>query len=186
MKNFPIIDGERVILRKFEIDDFDNYFDYVNDEKIIKQFQFNYDKESCKKRLEELVQKYEGKNKPFIWVIALKDTNELIGVISVDSISYNNKRFSLAYGIRKAYRGNNYAYFASYSLINYIFNNFDMHRLELAHNIDNIPSQRTIEKLGAKFEGIARESKYYDNKYIDRKIYSILRNEWLERNNNEV
>ena len=55
-----------------------------------------------------------------------------------------------------------------------------MHRLEIAHNIDNIASQKIIEKLGAKLEGIARESKFYDNGFKDRKIYSILKMEWEE------
>ena len=52
----------------------------------------------------------------------------------------------------------------------------------MAHNIDNIASQKIIETLGAKLEGIARESKYYDGDFKDRKIYSILQNEWLENN----
>lgn len=89
-----------------------------------------------------------------------------------------NKRFSIAYGLRKKYRGYGYAYQAAYVLIDYVFKNLDMHRAELAHNIDNIASQKTIERLGAMFEGIARESKFNDNKFIDRKIYSILKSEW--------
>ena len=57
-----------------------------------------------------------------------------------------------------------------------------MHRLELAHNTDNISSQKIIERLGAKFEGIARESKFYNNGFKDRKIYSILKQEWVQKN----
>lgn len=189
MLEFPIIECSKVILRKLELTDYDNYYDYVSDEKIAKQFQFNYNKQTCMERLDELVKKYENNKKPFVWAIALKNSNELVGIISIDTISFNNKRFSIAYGIRDKYRGNNYAYDASLYLIDYIFSNFDMHRLELAHNTNNVASQKIIEKLGAKLEGIARESKYYDNKFIDRKIYSILKQEWLERresNLNEV
>lgn len=182
MNKFPILEKNDIILRKLEISDYDNFLEYVTDKKISSQFNFNYNKESAKLRLEELVKKYSEEIKPFIWAIAIKNTNEFIGIISIDSISFSNKRFSLAYGIRASFRGNNYAYIASVALIDYIFNNFDMHRLELAHNIDNIASQKTIEKLGAKFEGIARESKFYKNRFKDRKIYSILKQEWLEGN----
>ncbi len=186
MKEFPILNGKEIILRKLESDDFNDYYNYVTDEKIAKQFNFNYNEESAKKRLVELVEKYNQDDKPFIWVIALKSNNEFIGMITVDYISYLNKRFSLAYGIREKYRGYNYAYYASKILIDYIFNNLDMHRLEISHNIDNYASQKVIEKLGAKFEGIARESKYYDGQFKDRKIYSILKDEWVLSNKNEL
>ena len=53
-----------------------------------------------------------------------------------------------------------------------------MHRLEITCNVDNIASKTVIEKLGATFEGICRESKYYDNEFKDRRVYSILKREW--------
>ncbi len=182
MKEFPIIEENGLVLRRLQISDYKSYLDYVTDDKISSQFNFNYNEETAKLRLDEIVEKYSQENKPFIWVIALKDTNEFVGMITIDSISFSNKKFSLACGIRNCYRGNNYAYIASVALIDYVFNNFDMHRLELAHNIDNVISQRIFEKLGAKFEGIARESKFYNNEFKDRKVYSILKQEWVESN----
>lgn len=186
MNEFPLIEKNKIILRKLEISDYNSYLDYVTDDKISSQFNFDYNEESAKLRLEELVEKYSQERKPYIWAIALKDTNEFIGIITIDTWSTANKRFSLAYGIRALYRGNNYAYLACEALIDFIFKNFDMHRLELAHRVGNIASQRTIEKLGAKFEGIARESKFYNNQFKDRKVYSILKQEWLERENDEL
>ena len=179
MKEFPILNSEEIILRKLELNDYDNYLEYVTDEKISKQFNFHHTAESAKTRLEDLVEKYTQDNKPFVWAIASKSDNEFIGIISLDSKSFTNKHFSLACGIREKFRGNNYCYYACKTLIDYIFNNFDMHRLELAHNIDNIASQKTIERLGAKYEGTARESKFYDGGFKDRKIYSILKDEWI-------
>lgn len=178
MKEFPIIEAEKIILRKLESKDFFNYLDYVNNEDISNQFNFKYTIESAENRFNEIINKYNEETKPFIWVITIKETDELAGMITVDKISLSNKSFSIAYGLREKFRGNNYAYQACYCLITYIFNNFDMHRLELAHNIDNIASQKIIEKLGARFEGVARESKFYNGKFKDRKVYSIIKNEW--------
>jgi len=178
MKEFPIIETNNLILRELINDDFENYYDYVTDELIAKQFLFEYNEETANQRLNELVEKYQSDSKPHVWAIALKTNNEFIGIISLDSISFRNKNFSIAYGIRKKHRNKGYAYEASYALIDYVFNNYDMHRLQLAHNSDNIASQKVIEKLGATLEGIARESKYFDGKFKDRKIYSILKKEW--------
>ncbi len=184
MNEFPIIETNDLILRKLELTDYDNYYDYVTDDAISKQFLFDYDRESCYKRLEELIQKYSSEeDESLVWAIALKSTNEMIGIITLYPISFANKNCEIGYGIRKKHRANNYAYKASYALIDYIFNNWDMHRFQIAHNVDNIASQKTIEKLGAKLEGIARESKFYNNGFVDRKIYSILKSEWIAMKN---
>lgn len=178
MKEFINLYSNDLILRQLESNDYENYYEYVTDELISKQFFFNHTKESAKKRLDEILEKYNEDYKPHIWAIALKNNNEFIGIISIDTFSTMNKRFSIACGLRKKHRGHGYAYQAITALIDYAFKNLNMNRVELAHNIDNIASQKTIEKTGAKFEGIARESKFYDNKFKDRKIYSILKSEW--------
>ena len=178
MKEFPIINGENIVLRPLENLDLDSYIKYVNDNDINKQFLFNYDIEGAKNRFNEIINKYNEEIKPFIWAISLKNTNEFIGVITIDKISFKNKNFSIACGILKEHRKKGYGFDATRHLINYAFKNLDMHRLELGHNIDNLASENVFKKLGAKFEGIARESKFYDNVYKDRKIYSILCDEW--------
>ena len=66
MKEFPILEKNDIVLRKLELFDFDSYFDYVTDETISRQFNFNYNQESAKNRLEELVEKYTKDNKPYM------------------------------------------------------------------------------------------------------------------------
>lgn len=181
MKEFPRIEGERIVLRKLEVFDLDSYLEYVRDVQIRKQFNFEYTEKTATERFNELIKRYDEERKPFVWVIASLENDNLLGIISADDYSFVNKSFSLACGVMERYRGHGYAYEAARYLISYIFTHLGMHRLEIAHNIDNIASQKTIEKMGAKFEGIARQSKYYDDEFKDRKIYSILKNEWLKK-----
>lgn len=177
---FPIIKTKNLILRDLKISDYKEYFDYLTDDLIRKQFLFDYDEESCKEKLNNIVKKYQQEIKPFIWAVTLNNNNELIGIISLDNVSFDNKSFSVSYGLRSKYRGKGYMYESVYELIDYMFNYFDFYRVELAHNIDNIASHKIIEKLGAVFEGVARESKLYDGIFKDRKVYSILKREWNE------
>lgn len=169
---------EDIILRELTLEDYDDFYNYVTEEDIAEQFLFNHDKESANKRLNELVSRYKEENKPFVWAIAKGDTNELVGIISFDNVDLNNKSFSIAYGVRKEFCQHNYAYKATKILVDYAFNQLDMHRFEIACNVDNMASKMTIEKLGATLEGICRESKLYKNEFKDRYIYSILKNEW--------
>ena len=56
MKEFPILEKNEIVLRRLETSDYESYLDYVTDEKISSQFNFNYNEESAKLRLEELVE----------------------------------------------------------------------------------------------------------------------------------
>lgn len=130
-------------------------------------------KEEYKEKLKEII-----KTNKETYAISLKETDELIGIISADNIDENSKNYSLSYGIREKFRKQGYAYEAIYKFIDYYFKEKNMHRVRLGCLLDNIGSQKLYEKLGAKKEGIEREAKYYDNKFKDKTIYSILKSEW--------
>lgn len=163
-------------LRKLNEKDYLRFYEYVTDEDIVKQFSFNYNEETCMERLNSIIECYTKSDKIYVWAITLNDA--LIGILTINSISYIDKNCSIGGGIIKEYRGMGYAYEAIVKLLDYVFNNLDMHRLELTCNVDNIASRRIIEKIGAKFEGIARESGTYDNKFVDRRVYSLLKEEY--------
>ena len=82
MKEFPIIETKNLLLRTMLLKDFDNYYDYVTDNLVSKQFMFNCYKETANKRFQEILERYNNDVKPNIWVIAIKDTDELIGIVS--------------------------------------------------------------------------------------------------------
>lgn len=170
-----------LLLRKLKNSDFNEFWDYVNDPDIKKQFFFDHSEETARIRLQEIVLKSDNQPNLNVFGIALSRNDELIGIISLDKVSFSNKNCSLAYGLRKKYRHNGYMYLAVSVLIDYIFDNLDIHRIELACNIDNIASKKTILKLGALFEGTSRESKFYDGKFKDGLIFSILKDEWKRK-----
>ena len=64
-------------------------------------------------------------------------------------------------------------------LINYAFNELAMNRVVLQTDELNVRSRRAIEKLGAQFEGIARNDRIvWDGRIRSSAVYSILREEW--------
>ena len=83
MKEFPTINGKHVVLRKLKAKDLDEYIEYVMDEKIRKQFNFNYTKETAAERLNDLVQGHK-ESKSFVWAIAKKETDEFMGIVFIN------------------------------------------------------------------------------------------------------
>jgi RimJ/RimL family protein N-acetyltransferase len=68
-----------------------------------------------------------------------------------------------------------------YLLLEYAFEKLDCIRVQFKTDLRNERSQRAIERLGAKREGVLRNHMIKpDGKYRDSVYYSILDNEWPE------
>jgi RimJ/RimL family protein N-acetyltransferase len=66
-------------------------------------------------------------------------------------------------------------------LLTHAFETWQVHRVSLRTDVRNARSQRAIERLGAKFEGILRADKpALDDTVRDSARYSIVRAEWAE------
>jgi ribosomal-protein-alanine N-acetyltransferase len=55
-----------------------------------------------------------------------------------------------------------------------------LNRIEAPCMVENIQSQRVLQKMGMKLEGISREKYFIKGKYRDMAMYSVLRNEHLQ------
>ncbi len=51
-------------------------------------------------------------------------------------------------------------------------------RIQARCFVENIASQRVMEKAGMTFEGINRKSMYIKGQYWDLKVYAILKEEF--------
>lgn len=66
------------------------------------------------------------------------------------------------------------------SIIEYIFKHTHIHRITGTCNIENIASQKILEKIGMQKEWISRSARYKNNTWIDEVQYAILKKEWHE------
>lgn len=56
----------------------------------------------------------------------------------------------------------------------FAFETLGLHRLQSEARIDNVASQRALEKTGYKREGIARKKLFWEGKWFDTVLYGIL------------
>lgn len=63
-------------------------------------------------------------------------------------------------------------------LLDYAFNQRNLHRIEAIVLDDNIGSQKLHEKLGYKKEGLLRQSVYKDGLYKNQIVYALLKEEY--------
>ncbi|MGV8086050.1 MAG: GNAT family N-acetyltransferase [Candidatus Woesearchaeota archaeon] len=83
----------------------------------------------------------------------------------------------MGYWLGEEYWGKGYATKVAKLIVNYIFDNFKIERIEAKVYIWNPPSAKVLEKTGFKLEGTARMSTLKAGVIVDEWIYSILRSD---------
>ena len=126
---------------------------------------------------ETLESKKQGACYPFI--IVDKQTNEVAGSTRFGNINQKSEKCEIGwtwYGTQFQGTGLNKA--AKYELLNFGFETLGFRRIQLSTDLENIPSQKAIEKLGAQREGVFR-NKYIDSDGISKNdvYFSIIKEE---------
>lgn len=125
-----------------------------------------------------LKQKADGICYPFL--IIDKTTNKVAGSTRYGYLNHANQKCEIGwtwYGKDFQRTGLNKA--CKYELLNFGFENIEFRRIQFSADLENLSSQRAIEKLGALKEGIFRNN-YVDSegKSKDDVYYSIILEEW--------
>jgi ribosomal-protein-alanine N-acetyltransferase len=118
----------------------------------------------------------EYKNKDFYdWALEDKETNKLIGRISLFKLDDYRRMADLVWYIMPSVRGKGYMTEAVSAVVKYLFE-IGFERIEAFADADNIASIRVMEKIGMQYEGTLR--KYdcrRDESLYDAKMYAIVK-----------
>jgi len=176
----PFIVGERIYLRPLEpAQDNHHYSTWMNDEEIRRYFSIYPTSDTRgKERLEQLYK--DGKH--IIFGVALNSDNRLIGLVGLKDINYVNQSAEFYVIIDRSAHGKGYGTEATKLMIRYGFMELNLNRIQTQDMEDNIGGWRADEKAGFKYEGTLREVILRFGKYHNVKVYSLLRSEYLQNN----
>ena len=111
-----------------------------------------------------------------------KETSRAIGATRYLNIRIEHRGLEIGgtwYGVN--YQGSVVNPEAKYLLLKHAFEDLDCIRVQLKTDLRNITSQRAIERLGAKKEGVLRKHIICPDGYFrDSVIYSIVEPEWAK------
>lgn len=113
-------------------------------------------------------------------IIIDKGNNKSIGLTMFGNISFQNKRLEIGWTwIGEKFQGTGINAICKRLLLDYCFDDLGFRRVEFKIDINNVKSQKAIEKIGAVKEGLLRN--YNIQSYgesIGTYVYSILKDEW--------
>lgn len=110
------------------------------------------------------------------WGISLKGSFNIIGTIGFNNFTRKH-RANIGYDLLPQYWNQGYATEALKAVINFGFNQFEINRIEAEVMQGNIASERVLQKLGFKKEGVLREWMYWNDQYYDMSMFSLLRSD---------
>ncbi|CAM4352240.1 GNAT family protein [Paenibacillus phoenicis] len=104
--------------------------------------------------------------------------HQLIGAIGLVQINRKDQTTEIGYYLAQEYEGKGIIIRSCREVIKYIFEELALHRIELRVHPDNARSRKIPERLGFVQEGILRQAEWFIDRYIDKVIYGLLKEEW--------
>lgn len=113
------------------------------------------------------------------WVILRKEDHELLGTCGINTWKKQRaNKCEIGYDLSKKYWRKGYTTEALDKLLNHIFNNLNIKRVEALVIKENLPSCKVLEKLNFTKEGLLRANHNYNGEFVDEYMYSLLREEY--------
>lgn len=174
--------SKRLSYRLMNADDFELFY-RVNTNEHIMKFAYNdvfASEEEARLEFELILAKQDDDDQGTIFVVTEIETEISIGFIEyhVRNLHHSGGIYELSYSILPDFWGKGYAAEMATNLIDYLFHNYNIHKITVTCHIDNKRSESTMKKLLMTKEGIIRKSRYKDRKWVDEVKYGLLQEEW--------
>ena len=176
-KGTQVFKTERLILRKVELEDAENLTTLLND-KDVQEFLAgipeNYTVEMAVDYITNKLQKKYNEEDYYDWAVVEKESNKLIGRISIFKQDDYRMMVDLVWYIHKDYRGKGYITEAVKEIVKFL-QRVGYKRIEAFADIKNTASKRVMEKCQMEFEGTLRGYIKLKDGYHDMYMFSIIK-----------
>ncbi len=172
---FPVIVTSRLLLREVTIADAAALFLLRSDPAVLRYL----DKDPEKTVDETIglinrVKKDKENNDGILWGITVKDSDTLVGTICFWRMQKEHYRAEIGYALHPAQQGKGIMDEAIKAVLQYGFETMQLHSVEANVNPANDASIKLLERNGFVKEAHFRENYYYNGKFLDSVIYSLI------------
>ncbi|WP_018342202.1 GNAT family N-acetyltransferase [Cytophaga aurantiaca] len=175
---FPTLHTDRLDLIEITQNHLSDLFTLFGDAQVVRFYNLlPFQNESEGQRLIDLFQTRFTNQTGIRWGIALKGTNNIIGTIGYNSYTTNHKA-TIGYDLQTLHWNKGYATEALQKVIEFGFEQLQVNRIEAEVMQGNIGSEKVLNKLNFKNEGILRDWMYWNEKHYDMTMFSLLKSEF--------
>jgi ribosomal-protein-alanine N-acetyltransferase len=181
-RNFPVLETERLILRKIELKDAKD-IQAIRSNPQVMTFMDSHAHETVEDSENFIAEGLEifGSKKGLFWGLVEKASGKFIGDFAFWKIDRKNCRAEIGYTLRPEFWGKGYMKEAMSRILDFGFRKLNLHSIEANINPKNVNSRGLLLKMGFRKEAYFRENFYYDGKFLDSEIYSLLERDLKNR-----
>ena len=172
---FPSLSTERLNLRRLSNEDEEEIF-FLRSDKEMLQFLDRDPAQSIEEARQWIGTINEGidGNQYIAWAIALRNDPALIGTITFWNIKKEHYRAEIGYALHPLCQGRGLMQEAMTVVLDYGFNTIKLHSVEANVNPNNARSIQLLERNGFVRGAYHREDYYYNGRFLDSAIYSLI------------
>jgi RimJ/RimL family protein N-acetyltransferase len=176
----PTLDSPRLRLRGYRDDDLDDLFALQSDPQVMRYWSYPAwtERRQAEERL-ALIYKQVREDDVYIWVIADRTSDRMIGNAALFSLDRGQQRGEVGYSLMPAWQGRGLAQEAMRLVLAFAFDVIGLERLEADIDPRNTGSRKLVERLGFVHEGLLRERWRVNGEICDAAFYGLLRREFV-------
>lgn len=177
------LETERLILRDYREDDFDEYFRLKTDEKTMYYLQDIqlFSKEEADEDFQMVQEDMKKLDRKFYFLhMELKESHEQVGSVgyTVTDNTPAGKLVHAGYFSYPKFWGNGYTTEALKKVLEFAFTEHDVYRVTTGCLAENVGSERVMQKCGLIKEAEHVDYEWHDGKMKTRLEYRLLKQEW--------
>ena len=173
---FPILETDRLILRRVDNTDVNEIFSMRSNAETMKYIPRPLVTNN-EEALEHIALLDSGieKNEAINWAITFKGENKLLGIIGFYRTKFEDFRSEIGYMLLSENHGKGIASEAVERALDYGFNKMNLHSIEAVIDPRNNASERVLQKNGFLKEGHFKENAFFNGEFLDSVIYSKIK-----------
>lgn len=179
------LETERLILRDYQEDDFNEYYRLKTDSKTMyymQDIQLATKEEAYKDFHEVLADMTKSDRKYYFMHTELKDSHEQVGSVgyTVTNDTPVGKIVGAGYFIYPKFWGKGYTTEAFQKVLEFAFSENNVYRVSTGCLAENVGSERVMQKCGLIKEAEHIDYEWHDGKMKTRLEYRLLKKEWRQ------
>lgn len=180
--------SEQLVYRSVQMSDLDTFYRIISEPACMELGHPLIPRPPTQNSMDEFVESYQKKALIFVF-ICLQESEDgkvtagkPIGSLNMSPPSLqareDHRSTSFSIWLLEEYRGKGYGEEATKWAVDWAFNYAGVHRIELWSFSFNEAAIRLWEKIGFTLEGRKRENVWFQRRWFDTVLYSILEQEW--------
>ena len=179
---------DEIVLKSFELNDVEKRYKVIdNNRKFLIQWLSwldLYKDSNDLKKYTKICQERERNKQAY--ALGIYHNGEFAGSIEIQNIDYRNKKCEIGYWLAEEFTHKGIMMRSCIEIINYVFNNIQLNKINILAATENYSSQAIPEKLNFIKEGMLEDNECLYGVFVDNYIYGMTRKRWKNGQNERV